>query len=655
MKNILFAFTVSLFLGLASCTYQKRYFLSSPDSSVSMTFQVLDGIPYYDISYQGKPVVLSSRLGMLFSDTSLFAKGYEVFSVDTAAVSKKWTPVYGITSQADNTYHRLRVMLKERSGNHTMGIEFRLYDDGAAFRYFFPSNINTVTKSLISEETEFVFPGDEVCFAAKRKGFRDSYENLYEPAHFSDLTPADLIGCPFLVKEEGHWVALTEAALDNYAGMSLKKGEKKNVFRAVLAPYPGKKCSVCALPARSPWRVFLIGKRAGDMMNSTLILNLNEPRKITDVSWIKPGKATWPWWNNRITNVPEVHSGEPSTAVMKYYTDFAARNGIPYLVVDAGWYSLEGDAWSQPEKEDVLTMEETRKSFYNIHQVIDYAKKKKVGVFLWVHYASLKDRIDTVLSTYANWGAVGIKLDNFGGEDQLLVNTLHKIIRTAARYHLMVDYHGAYKPTGYTRTWPNFMTCEAVRGMEYSKGPGGKITPQHTVTIPYTRMLAGPMDFTPGVFDLDGTKRYPKYVEGTRARQIAMYVVYYSPLQMLPDYPAAYEGSPAQFAFLREVPVTWDETKFIDGYPGDYVVLARRKGNRWYVGLMTDENPRTINLRLDFLSETTRYHAMIVKDGKNVTKDPQNVTIEERNVTRSDILHIRLAGGGGAVLRFIPL
>ncbi len=654
-------FVIVLALLMFSCAGHKkdRWTVTSPDGKIAMTFRLQEGRPLYSVSYEGRSVILPSAMGVDFSDSSAFSGQFSVVSVDSSETNTSWTPVYGNRSEITDHYRTLTVQLKDRSGEGALGLEFRVYDQGAAFRYIFLSNDGSSQQGILAEKTEFVFPDNDSCFAAICPHFNSNYESTYDPAQLDGLSPDKMYYMPFLVHQQGQWVMLTEAALDDYSGIILKKGARSHTMKAILSPYPDKECRVCPpLPDHSPWRVFLIAPRAGDLIGQTVVLNLNEPRQIRDVSWIRTGKATWPWWNGRITE-KGLHSGEPSTEVMKYYTDFAARHGIPYLIVDAGWYSLEMDAWNQPEKEDVLTMEETRKDFYDIRKVLDYANSKGVGVFLWVHYSSLIHRIDTVLATYARWGAVGIKLDNYGGEDQLLVNTLHRIIRTAAKYHLLVDYHGAYKPTGYTRTWPNFMTCEAVRGMEFSKGssnaPEGDLTVVHTVTIPYTRMVPGPMDFTPGVFDLDGTKEFPESVPGTRARQIAMHVVYYSPIQMLPDYPRAYESAPKQFDFLMKIPVTWDETRFLQGYPGRDIVLARRKGNTWWIGLMTDNDPRTLTVDLSLLEEGKKYQAVILQDGDHVQKDPQDVKITRREVQKGDVLKITLAAGGGAAVRLTPV
>ncbi|HUV12332.1 MAG TPA: glycoside hydrolase family 97 catalytic domain-containing protein, partial [Acidobacteriota bacterium] len=262
---------------------------------------------------------------------------------------------------------------------------------------------------------------------------------------------------------------------------------------------------------------------------------------------------------------------------------------------------------------------------------------------------------EEVLRTYSDWGASGIKLDNYGGDHQDLVNELHHILRIAAQYKLTVDYHGAYKNTGIERTYPHFLTREAVMGLEYSKGGPRPTTAQHNVMIPYTRMLAGPMDYTPGAFDLDGADGFPKQVQTTRAQQIAMLVVYFSPFQMIVDYPDAYEASPDQFEFVKTVPTTWDDIRFIDGYPGDYIVLARKKGSDWYIGCMTDENSREVEISLDFLDSGRRYAAHIFRDGDDVSDDPQSVAFERREVTGTDTVTAKLAGSGGQAIKLTPI
>ncbi len=639
------------------CTDLQHQTITSPNGRVSVSFDVQGGRAHYAISHDGKPVIDSSGLGLQLRGAEPIGEGLVAREVSIDSSNLTWDPVWGIRSPVQDSHVELLVTLKESGGaGRVLGLRFRAYDDGAAFRYEIPVQDGLDRLEITGEDTEIRFPADRKAFVLSRSGFGDSYEGTYDPVRLSEISPETLIGMPLLVEGDGHWVAVTEADLTDYAGMSLRR-DTADPQRLVGALAPLAKdeevCVRAETPMVTPWRTFLIGERAGDLIESTLVWNLNDPNVLEDTSFIQPGKAIWPWWNDRIVSDPNIEGGQPSTAVMRYYTDFAARRQIPHLVVDAGWYSLEMDAWNQPEKEDVLTMEETRADFYDIQEVIRYAREKGVKVHLWVHLASLRGRVEEVLATYAEWGASGIKLDNFGGDDQGTVNALHHVIRVAAEHRMTVDYHGAYKPTGVSRTWPNFLTSEAVLGLEYSKG-NPRPSSQHNVTIPYTRMLAGPMDYTPGAFDLDGAEGHPKHVQGTRAQQIAMLVVYFSPFQMLVDYPAAYEAAPDQFDFVKGVPTSWDETRFVDGYPGDFVVVARRRGNEWYLGAMTDENSRELSLPLGFLTEGQAYVAHLFRDGDGVSENPQDVASETKSVRASDSLDVRLAAGGGLAVRLAP-
>ena len=636
------------------CTDLQHQTITSPNGRVSVSFDVEDGRAHYAVRYDGKAVIDSSGLGIRLKDGPL-KDGLVVKEVSIDSRDTTWEPVWGIRSPIEDQHVQLSVTLEE-SGGRTLELYFRAYDEGAAFRYEIPAQDGLGAVEITGEDTEIRFPADRKAFVLSRTGFGDSYEGTYDPVRLAEVSPETLIGMPLLVEGDGHWVAVTEANLTDYAGMSLRRdaADPQKLVAALAPVAEGEEiCVRGEAPLVTPWRTFLIGERAGDLIESTLVWNLNDPNVLEDTSWIQPGKAIWPWWNDRIVSDPSIEGGRPSTAVMKYYTDFAARHHIPHLVVDAGWYSLEMDAWNQPEKEDVLTMEETRADFYDIREVLDYAREKGVKVHIWVHLASLRGRVEEVLATYAEWGASGIKLDNFGGDDQGTVNDLHHVIRVAAEHQLTVDYHGAYKPTGISRTWPSFLTSEGVMGLEYSKGSTPPST-QHTVTIPYTRMLAGPMDYTPGAFDLDGAEGFPKHVQGTRAQQIAMLVVYFSPFQMLVDYPEAYESAPDQFEFVKTVPTSWDETRFLDGYPGDFVVVARRRGDEWYLGAMTDENARELALPLGFLTEGREYTAHVFRDGDEASENPQDVAYETKPVSASDSLDVRLAAGGGLAVRLTP-
>ena len=644
------------FLFFNSSFSQSPVTVKSPDENVTATVSFEDGIPRYSIFFQNNKAIEPSTFDFQLHDEKPLAGPFKVLDVKKSKKYETWHPVYGATSLIKNEYRQAVIVLQEKNSlKRRIQFIIRAFNDGVAFRYLVPEQQNVKEINILSENTRFNFAKNYKCFALKRRSFGDSYEGPYDPVKLSDVKKKDVIGPPLLIDAENFWMAITEADLEHYAGLSLQRGEHDGQMVSSLAPLPNSKLKVKAQsPLETPWRVILLGLQAGDLIESNMILNLNEPSEIQDVSWIKPGKAIWPWWNGRITSDPDIPNGGPSTAALKYYTDFAAKHDLPYLVVDAGWYSMEMDAWNQPEKEDVLTMEETRKDFYDIQEVVSYADEKGVDTFIWVHLASLKYKIEEALSAYAKWGAEGIKLDNYGGEDQELVELFHKVIQLSAKYNLMVDYHGAYKPTGYTRTWPNFMTSEGVMGLENSRGTKTRITPQHNATIPFTRMLAGAMDYTPGAFDLDGTEKHPKSVVTTRAQQMAMFVVYYSPIQMLVDYPAAYEDAPQQFNFLKKVPTTWDETKFIDGYPGDYIILARRSGEEWYVGLMSDEEKRRVDVPLDFLDAGHSYQAHIYKDGSNIENNRQDVEYAKQKVTAETVLTAELASGGGQALRIVP-
>jgi alpha-glucosidase len=639
------------------CGGPRELTIASPGGRVSVSFEVRDGTPRYAVQYDGEPVIAPSALGIRLTDGEPLDHGFAVQDHSIEDVDRSWEPVWGAWSTIEDRHRALSVTLKESGAEgRTLHLDFRAYDDGAAFRYTIPAQDGLESIEIAGETTEFRLPADGKAFVLSRRGFGDSYEGTFDPVPLSEVSPETLIGMPLLVEGSGHWVAITEADLTDYAGMSLRRDASDRLkLNGVLAPLEDAEgVSVRGeAPLVTPWRTLLIGERAGDLIESTLVWNLNDPSALEDTSWIRPGKAIWPWWNGRIVTDPKIEGGQPSTAVMRYYTDFAARHQIPHLVVDAGWYSLEGDAWEQPEKEDVLTMEETRAGFYDVQEVIRYAKSKGVAVHLWVHLASLRGRVEEVLAKYAEWGTPGIKLDNFGGDDQGIVNDLHHVIQVAAGHRMTVDYHGAYKPTGVCRTWPNFLTSEGVLGLESSKGRPLP-TNQHNVTIPYTRMLAGPMDYTPGAFDLDGTEGSPKHVQGTRAQQIAMYVVYFSPFQMLVDYPAAYEAAPEQFDFVKRVPTSWDETRFVEGYPGDFIVVARRLGDEWYLGAMSDEQERTLALPLDFLTAGREYVAHVFRDGDDVSENPQSVAYETRSVRASDSLEAHLAPGGGLAVRLAP-
>lgn len=652
ISYIKFMIMLSLFiLLLGGCVQKEDFSVVSPNGKVSVMFSVLDGVAHYSVSYNNAGIIEPSALGFQLKDSLPIRDGIKVIGTERDTYDQTWKPVWGKRSEIRNFYNQMTVNLQEEESPYRrIDMVFRVYDDGVAFRYIFPKQESMSELTIQSEDTSFNFSENFNCYALQLGGYTTPYEKEFDEIVLEDIDSESIIGLPLLLKTSSCWIAVTEANLTDYAGMYLSPVEENSrTLVSKLSPLPGDQdiAVQASVPHNTPWRVLMIGERPGDLIESDLIENLNEPTTFEDVSWIKPGLVLWPWWNGRLP------FGEPHTVQMIHYIDFAAKHGIPHLLVDAGWYSLERDAWKNPDGEDILTMEETRKNKYNIQAVIQYGKDKGVDVHLWVHGTSLQRQIDEALPIYAKWGAVGIKVDSYGRDDQEWVNFVHEFSQKAADNRLMVNFHGAYKPTGIRVTYPNFMTREGILGLEHSKWTD-KPTSKHNVTIPFTRMLAGPMDYTPGAFDLDGTEESPKQVHGTRTHQLAMYVVYYSPLQMVPDYPEAYEAAPDEFAFIKEIPTVWDDTKVLAGHPGDFIVIARSKGKRWYMGSMTDENPRKISVPLDFLDQGIKYTATIYLDALDAHTNPEHIFVNKLDVSSSTVLSVVMVGGGGHAVSIRP-
>ena len=654
-------FLVSLCLlaglfGMIHTLSAQNHQLRSPDQNIRVHFILDEGVPKYEVSYKGENFLKPSELGIKLKDRPSLVKSFEISGIEFVSIDKNWEPVYGTEKIIRNHYNEMTVQLVETDQpNRRMNLVFRAYDDGIAFRYIIPGQQNLDSLSVMDELTTFQFASDYISYGMDRIDFRDNYEQYYKKRPLSEITEDHLVSMPFLVQLHNGWTMVTEAALTNYAGMSLSgSSSKSGKLVSRLSPLPENNEEVKAsiqIPFKSPWRTIMLADRAGDLITSNLVLNLNEPSKLSDTSFIQPGQMLFPWWNGRIAGNLE-RSGEPSTEVMKYYIDFAAEFDIPHLMVDAGWYSLESEAWEAPEEQNLLTMEETRKEYYDIREIIDYGNKKGVKVHVWVHLLSLKGQVEKVLSAYADWGVAGIKVDSFGGDDQQHIADFQEVVTVAAKHNLMVNFHGAYKPTGWSRTYPNLITREAVMANEHTIWKDNRMPhAAHNVTIPFTRMPVGPMDYTPGAFDLDGTEENPKYVKTTRAQQIAMFIVYYSPLQMIVDYPEVYRDNPEPFKFMTDIPVSWDETRFIAGAPGEYIVLARRSGNRWYIGAMTNDEPRELKIPVDFLDDGQNYDAQILADGEDAALNPVNVKINHLELDSSTVLKLKLQkSGGGAVI-----
>jgi alpha-glucosidase len=429
--------------------------------------------------------------------------------------------------------------------------------------------------------------------------------------------------------------------------------EGGNSLVCSISPHPDSSgvAVTSAAPRTTPWRVMMIADNPCRLIESNIILCLSRPCAIEDPSWIKPGKTAWDWWSGQVVKGAGF-TGKMDDRTMKHYIDFASDAGLEYMLVDAGWYFCE-------DTSDWYSKGDITKSIKEIDVpgLVEYGKSKNVGIILWINWQTADKQMDEAFPLFEKWGVKGVKIDFMNRDDQYMVNFYERTLKKAAENHLTVDFHGAYKPTGLRRTYPNLLTREGVMGLEYSKW-SKRITPEHDCTIPFTRMLAGPLDYTPGGFSNASQEKFvPQMTEpmtqGTRCHQLALYVVFESPLQMLPDYPENYKRG-IGLDFLKAVPATWDETKVLDGQVGGYVCIARRSGEEWYIGTITDWNTREISIPLAFLDKGD-FIAEIYSDGGDAGKNAESVDLKKYLVTSSFTLKIKLAAGGGNAVRIFPM
>lgn len=633
--------------------------LKSPDDGLEISIATLSGGSpsetgqlAYRVSFRGNPLIDWSNLGLDIQGAPVLGSEVRILSSDTSAGDETWTSPAGKANPIRNHYNAVTVRTAETRRGRQLEIEARAYDDGVAFRYAVPEQASIRELRLAAEATQFHLSKDATSFPLILRGYRTSYEDDYHELPLSGLHQDYLVALPLLMEVPGvAWVALTEANLDKYAGLYVGTGRDARTLEARLAPRidePGLAVST-QTPARSPWRVLIIAADPGRLVESNLVVNLNPPSAIADTSWIRPGKTAWDWWSGSVARNVSFTPGM-NTETMKHYIDFSARNGFEYMLIDAGW--AKGGGTPGAPRTDLT---QTSASI-NMPELLDYAKTKKVGLWLWAHWTDVDRQVDEAFPLFEKWGIAGVKIDFMDRDDQWMVNWYRRVARKAAEHKLMLDFHGAFKPDGLRRTYPNVMTREGVMGLEYLKW-SARVTPKHNVTLAFTRMLAGPLDYTPGGFD-NVTKaaflprnRFPM-VMGTRAHQLALYVVFESPLQMVADYPGAYEGQ-KELDFLRAVPATWDETRVIDGRPVKYITIARRRGAEWYAGSITDWDARELDLPLGFLGSGS-YTADIYADAPDAASQPKNTVREQRRVDSRTILKLKLAPGGGCAIRLTP-
>jgi alpha-glucosidase len=633
---------------------QKDFRLVSADGSIIFSFGLEHKTPHYSVSFKGKPLVENSQLSLSFSEGGDFKNNLRVNHPSFREADENYTLIVGKTSMVHDHFREMTLPLEETvSPFRKINMVVRAFNDGIAFRYEIPEQKNWTSFSLTDENTEFRISRNPIVHTLFLPNFTSSHEGVYSTLNLDDVKEDTLMDMPTLFEFPGRmYLAVTEAALVDYAGMYLEK--KQGILTGSLSPLPGqKKIKVKAvLPHNSPWRVLMISGRIGALIESNILTDLNEPCKIKDLSWIKPGKTTFPWWNGNV--VPDTLNAPGNNFVTaQYYIDFCARNGLEYhSVVEYGlhqWYMDDGVSFQPGPHSDVTSPVPG----LDMKEICDYARQKNVGIRVWVHWAALYPRLDTAFALFEKWGLKGMMVDFMDRDDQQMVNMQLEILQKAAVHHLHIQFHGAYKPTGLSRTWPNEFTREGTLNYEADKWNDNGISPDHDINMPFTRMLAGSTDY-----HLGGFRAVPKsqfktqytrpLVLGTRCHMLAMYVVLENYLGMVCDYPAAYEGQPG-FEFLKEVPTVWDETKVIDAGVCQYITIARRKNRDWFVGTITNHAPRPISITLDFLS-SGEYVADIYSDAPDAAENPNHLVKETRVVTNKDSITIQLAGGGGQAM-----
>jgi alpha-glucosidase len=655
---------IGLFL---SCASDKNYRVASPDGRIELIINPGDdenpGI-HFSVSYNDIPILQNCPFSLTFKEMPGLGRNLKVTGSENILIDENWERVWGKKKNVRNNCNELKLEFNETGErDRSLIMIFRAYNDGIAFRYCIPEQESISDFSLIKENTLFTFTGDHKIWATHWNNFVTSQEEEFREEKLSDLKMNDILGTPLLVKvDTAIWAAILEANLTDWSGMCLSAGSRQNSIISRLAPLPAEPDVVVksTAPRNSPWRVIMLADHPGRFIESDIIHNLNEPCAIQDVSWIKPGKSAWDWWWSNGYAPDMGRKLGPDTESHKYFIDFASEMGWTYQLVDWFWYGppfSSFETWIPNPESDITKYTDD----CNVPEIIKYASSKGVKTILWLQWKHVEQQMDKAFPLYEKWGVSGIKVDFMNRNDQEMVNFYHKVVKKAAEHHLVVDFHGAYMPTGIERTYPNFITREGILGNEYSKW-SNRITPDHCLTIPFTRMLGGHMDFTPGGF-IHGTRETFKageqtglpymMVQGTRCYQLAMLVVYESALQVICDSPYNYKKSPAGLDFLKIVPTTWDETKVLDGDVGDYIVIARRSGDDWYVGSMTDWDPRTIKVSFDFLG-AGNFKAEVWKDASDSDKEPEHLVKESMKISRQDTKDFNLAPGGGFVLHIFP-
>ncbi len=655
-RYLLAASLIALSAALAAAAQAETITIASPDGRNVVTLDS-DKLTY-SVSRDGKAVIAPSSLGLNL-DIGQIGAGAQYTNHTGSSVNTTWNLVAGKTAIAPDHYTQSDLAFTTAKGLK-FDLVVRAYDDGLAFRYVVPEQTGVTNFKVMNEGTQFNFPKDYDCWGANMGRFDSSFEAEYDLVKASKIRNFHNYMAPLVCKTgDGQTTfALAESDVKDYPGFFLSgRGDAGLGVMVTLPPRFDNdrnfrfKRSVSANVHmngdgfQTPWRVIMLGDAPGSLTASTLIPTLATPSQINDTSWIKPAKTSWDWWNDWALDIPNAGI---NTATYKAFVDFSKEMKLDDILIDEGW-SVNSDI--EPRDDANVTK---AKPVLDMPELLAYAKSKGVGVWLWVQWQQLDNQMDAALTQYEAWGIKGIKVDFMNRNDQEMVDWYHKVLEKAAAHHIMVDLHGAYPPNGLARTWPNYITQEGVLGAENNKW-SARITATHNVTLPFTRMILGPMDYTPGGFRSLAPAHFAKqqryhapFVQTTRGQAVAMYVVYDSPFQMVSDSPDAYKNADGSWAdgaeFIQNVPTSWDETRVLAGDIGQYIVTARRKGDAWYIGAMTNEEGRTLEVPLSFLGDKI-VSADVWQDGSDI----DHLKHDNVLVSGAKSLSLVLAPSGGAV------
>ncbi|MBR5082932.1 MAG: glycoside hydrolase family 97 protein [Bacteroidales bacterium] len=661
MKKLL----LSALLVLSVSTFaQKQYTLQSPDKDITVTVETGEQLTY-SVTHGNTCVLAPSAIGMKLTNGTQLGQKPVVKSAKTRSVNQSVEAPFYKRAQIPEIYEELTLTFK---GNYK--VVFRAYDEGVAYRF----ETDLRKQIIIENETaDFNFDADYqglIPYVNARKGegdfinqqFYNSFENTYTHTALSKMEPERLAFLPVLVElKDGKKAVITEADLEDFPGLYLRNENGKNGFTAVHAGYPktreqgGHNNLQWIVKEREnyiaktngkrtfPWRCMVISENDKELADSNLVYLLGAPSRVEDVSWIQPGKVAWDWWNAWNIYGVDFKAGI-NNDTYKYYIDFASQYGIEYVILDEGWaVNKQADLFQVVPEID-------------IQELVDYGAERNVGIVLWVGYAAIDKDMEHVCQHYSDMGVKGFKVDFMDGDDQMIVDFYYRMAETAAKYELFVDFHGAYKPTGLHRTYPNVLNHEGVYGLEQAKWDNESDLVVNEVTIPFIRMVAGPMDYTQGAMKNANKNNFAAiYTEpmsqGTRCRQLAEYVIFESPFNMLCDSPSNYLNEDECTQFIANVPTTWDETIVLDGKVGEYLVIARRKDFRWYVGAITNWEERDMYLDLSVLPNFGAKSGRIFRDGPNANRVAKDYVAEQIQVMGNKV-KFHLAKGGGAVMVF---